>query len=271
MKLPVSRRTRPSRRSKPLPFAERARVFALRAIIVVGCAALGLAVTSLGARLLGFTLHSSFFTIENVQVVGASPTVEQEVLALIAAIQNEQSSSLFALLSDRTRESVEQLPRVRSARVRKDFPQTLRIEIEERVPLVVGLAGELFWMDREGVLLARATAEEITEARTPLLTGLRGAGSTPGTRIDQPRLSEMLGALHALKERDIVMWERFAEWHLNSRNEIVGVMREGLEVRFGDHDPMEKMPILAAVLRQKGDLENKTLIDLRFKSQVVYY
>ena len=54
--------------------------------------------------------------------------------------------------------------------------------------------------------------------------------------------------------------------------QIVRDAREhGVEVRFGTTDPIERLPVLASVLRDKPKLERCTYLDLRFGRQVFYY
>ena len=56
-----------------------------------------------------------------------------------------------------------------------------------------------------------------------------------------------------------------------NRDEVVGVLKPGIEVRFGAVDPRTRLAKLVSVLRVKKELEQYTYFDLRFDSQVVYF
>lgn len=232
---------------------------------------MGSGFTWLGLRVDRFIRASDFFTIENVEIFEASEVVQGEIRQIVSNLKAGGEDNLLLMRKGQWRMRIEALPRVRSALLRRHFPGTLQIKIEERKPLVAANAGGLFWIDRDGVLLAKAGVSEIAKAGVPVLTGLRGPSLTPGVQVRQPMLKETLGTIRFLREREPELGARFAEWHLNSSDEVVGVLRKGLEVRFGQGDPAEKLALLATLLDEVDALEDSRYLDLRFDAQAVYY
>lgn len=269
MKLRSLLPSRPSGRTHPAPFRERAHRLGLRLLFFVGFIGVAAGLFALGIRADRFVRKSDFFVIDEVAVRGASPGLEQQIRNLVGQIKEEGDTNLLLLSAGETKSRVEGLPRVRSASVHKELPKTLKIDVVERRPLIAGLAGDFYWLDEEGFLLDTATAKEVAEAGIPVLTGLRGSPFKLGKRLDQPRLTETLEAVRFLKERDPELGAQFSEWNINSQNEIVGILKQGVEVRFGATDPLERFAALEAVLQKKKNLRDYTYLDLRFDSQAV--
>lgn len=271
MKLPAFLTSRSRGRTPKYPFEQRVRLYAIRGGLLLLVSAAGVGLFALGLRADAFVRKSDFFRIQDLVITGATPQLEREVRILVDALKQEGENNLFLLSTDEVERRVEELPRVRSASAAKELPHTLRVKLDERVPLIAGLAGGLFWLDEEGVLIDRATPREVAEAGLPILTGLRGSRFHPGMKLEQPRLDETLRAILFLKEKDPELGRQFAEWHLNSRDEVVGILKPGVEVRFGSADPLVRLPALSAVLREKPEIRDSTYLDLRFESQVVSY
>jgi cell division protein FtsQ len=115
------------------------------------------AVSLLGLSLL--LLTSPRFRVEQVTVLHQSASAEQ---AITRATQLTQvvGQNIFLLNTSRVAREVAMVPSVLSARVVARFPNTVEIELVERVPVVRwhSSAGA-FLVDDQGLVLAEATAE----------------------------------------------------------------------------------------------------------------
>ncbi len=218
-----------------------------------------------------FLRRSDFFALARIEIVGASAVLEAQLREALAIGGAPAASNLLSLDAAGIAAGLERLPRLRAARILKQYPATLRVEVQERVPFVAVLLDELYWMDADGVLLGPVPTEDWNGEAGPILTGLRELEPQPGRRLRQARLPETLRALRYLADNDPRLGARFAEWHLTADDEIVGVLKEGIEVRFGPVDPLTKMAVLAAVLRARPNLSDLRCLDLRFEGQVVYF
>jgi cell division septal protein FtsQ len=217
-----------------------------------------------------FIGSSDFFAIRNVNIYGASPALESEIRSTVERLLREGNRNLVAFRPAHALFYLEDLPRVRSIEIQKRYPRTIRIDVEEREPVTAVNVGRLFWIDREGVLLAEVKPEELADVSPPL-TGVRGDGLAPGDRLDQPSLDPTLRAIEYLEKHERPLSRRFAQWHLTREDEIIGILDGGVEVRFGRTDPLAAMPMLATLMRVKPDWEQYTYFDLRFDSQIVYF
>lgn len=253
-----------------VPFGFRARQFFTIVYRVVFLALVTGLLYLTGLRVDAFVRQSDFFELREVRVVGATTALNVQVQDLLTTLRERGEDNLVTFNLERAVFQVRNLPRVREVTFRKIYPSTLGVEIEERQPLTVANLGDLYWIDREGVLLGRADMRDVAGQDIPLLTGLRGSGFHAGLQLEQPHLRDVLEAVEFLKNEDPELASRFAEWNLNANNEITGILREGVEVRFGEFHPLERLARLEALLRKKGDLEDTTYVDLRFETQIVY-
>lgn len=240
---------------------------ALALAVLTGVVVVGL----VSRRFHHFVRESSFFTLERVEIAGASARLDREIREQIERMRAEGAENLLEFNLSHARFYLEALPRVRSVEIRKEYPRTLRVEVQERVPVTSLSAngGRLFLVDEDGVVFARAEGAELASLGAPPVTGIEGELEL-GSRIDRPRLLQILQTLRFLEERDPELANRFAEWHLTPDDEVTGILAEGVEVRFGDADLRSRLPALAAVLDSRGGVEPLTYLDLRFESQVVY-
>lgn len=269
-----SRQTRPKRRRRPAarrPFYERYRRYILAPIYLGAAAAVCAGSYLLAKDFVRFTRETDFFKISDVRVAGASTLLEAQVHDAVTDLTAEGRHNLLFFDLNRARFKIEHIPRVRSVRLEKKFPQTLKVHIEERQPLLAANCEGLFWMDREGVLLGRASAEEVVREQKPILTGLNAPKPFAGMQVEQPHLIDVLDAHEFLSRHDPQMAGSFAEWNISAQDEVTGILHEGVEVRFGEAPVKTKLAVLGSVLREKTDLDQYTYFDLRFDSQVVYF
>ncbi|MDD5057983.1 MAG: cell division protein FtsQ/DivIB [Sideroxydans sp.] len=117
---------------------------------------------SLGLVLYGavrYVLRLPVFPLRAVELVAAPQRVATEQIEKI--VREQISGNFFTVDLDRTRQAFEQLPWVRKVSVRRKFPWSLEIEIEEQVALarwnamaLVNTHGEVFVARTEQVLPA---------------------------------------------------------------------------------------------------------------------
>lgn len=110
-----------------------------------------------GAGLYGL-LGTSAFGFRHLVVDGEHYTSEDTVTAAVAL---SQGTSLVRLQTDTLATAVRAITTVRDARVTVELPDTVRIHIDEREPILVWATGSArFLVDRAGLLFASADGEE---------------------------------------------------------------------------------------------------------------
>jgi cell division protein FtsQ len=153
----AGRRKSSSARSASLAFA------ALRFFAALLLAAL-LGAGGYGMRY--FLLHSPHFALRNVQI---SPThhVTAEALRRRAAIP--AGTNLFRLDLATVRQNLASVPWLRSVKLHRELPATLRVEVSEYEPVALICLDSLYLVSATGEVFKRAAASEYDHL--PVLTG----------------------------------------------------------------------------------------------------
>lgn len=208
-----------------------------RVVAVAVCVAGGLAVAYLAAR------HTPLFAVQELQVQGAPPRVEQ---AIRAELQPVLGTSLVALDGGELVDRLESLPVVKAAAYDRAFPHTLRLVIRpERQLAVVRSRGGGAWVVSEGGRVLRpAPSRALT--RLPQVALGPGMLLHPGESLGNPATLTALRAL-TLVPRPFPLHLRSARMQLGRVTLVVG---EGTELRLGEPSELGlKLVIAERVLR----------------------
>jgi cell division protein FtsQ len=200
----------------------------------------GAAAVLLAAGAYGLARGTSLFAVGAVEVSGASPTVAQQVRS---ELRTYEGRSLLAVNGAAVEQRVAGLPTVRSARVDRAFPHTLRIHIVPEVPVAVLRRGRDAWLvSARGRVIAptaRGARGGLPRIWLPSRTTI-----TAGTLLtDEP------GALAARSLATFVgsgFAERIAFVRALDGQLTLGI-RGGLEVQLGT--PVD-LPLKVAIARE---------------------
>lgn len=121
--------------------------------LILALATLAFTAFAVGRTVQRLSAQGRFFPIRQVQVLGLKLSAASDVVALTGLQGGE--SLVFCPTGAITRQ-VEASPRYESVKVERVFPQTLRITLTERLPLVLLRVGNtVAEVDREGRILGR--------------------------------------------------------------------------------------------------------------------
>lgn len=239
---------------------------ALLTAVVVGA---GYGGRQAGQDALGWADH--FFEITVVEITRTERISREDVLVML-----DLEPGRGLLLFDRARaaRTLETHPWVRRAVVRRVFPETLVVELEEREPVAVlkaGPDGHTFLLDRDGAIIAAGTPPD--DERLPMLTGVEYADALLKTGETEARIHAGL-ALVAVLDRSGV---GRTEVDVRRPRDLV-VYASGLRFRFGDGDFGDKVERYQQVsdrvrdrVRSQGRAVPARLVevDLRFQDKVI--
>jgi cell division protein FtsQ len=194
------------------------------------------AVVVLIALLVGavwLVLFSSYLSVQGVQVTGVHQLSASQVRA---AANVPEGQPLARVDLDRIRSRVEAMAPVRSADVTREWPDQVRIVVEEREPIaVVEIGGQLRGMDAEGVIFR-------DYAKAP--PGLPRVESAAAA--DSEALREAALVVAALPS-DLASKVDHVE--VTTVDEISLALRDGRTVEWGSSERSdEKAEVLAALL-----------------------
>lgn len=173
----------------------------------------------------------AFFDVRTIEVRGAVHLGPDRVREIV---RKEFPANLNALDLDKVRRRLEKISWVRTAQVRKAYPDALEVDVTERKPVGVACLGKLWLFDREGVLLEEFRPEAGWKDQ-PLLTGLLPAKDGVMPEENRERIALFLRFLDAVEAEDVTLARRISEIDVSDREDIVLVPMEGIpRVHLGD-------------------------------------
>lgn len=181
---------------------------------------------------------SPLVDVEEVRVDGTRRLPPNQVLA---AAGIDRGTPLATVDVDGAQRRIAALPYVRGVVVRREWPDRVVVEVDERVPaLAVPVAGGVVLYDAEGVRLGGASA---APTAVPLL---RVAGGRPGPALVRAVVA-VVGAIPASVRADVLGYTA------TSVDEVGFALRGNREVVWGGADDSPaKAAVLVALLRRPG-------------------
>lgn len=229
-----------------------------------------LGLVALAAGLVAAWVWQRTLPLERVTVVGAVHADAAEVAALTQA--EPDSVALFSLSPALMADRAQRHPWVRAAHVRRLPTGTLRVRVEERVPVALAIDGggrPAYFLDAEGFRMPlQAAAPAVYDV--PVLRG--GPDYHPVQPVESAALRDLLAALaHADEQTAALVSE--VEW---GRAPTLWTTPAGghgsVPVRLAHADPDDQLRRLRAFWDQavlpRPDIRFD-LVDLRFHDQVV--
>jgi len=224
--------------------------------------------------LFGFTLYrfaflSDYFELKQLVITGdVSEQVESELRAL-TQLEPGRGINLLRIDSEKVRETVLKHPRIKSASVKKYYPNVLVIRARERKPAAVVACEDLYLVDREGYVLDRVPNLERGQETLPFITGVPKEEIVFGQKIPGETVERALDLYECLRTSSPRLAEKLSEIRLNRDGGLALVLSGGVEVRLGREGFAERLAKLDYFVRKRS-LEDLEYIDLRFKNQIVY-
>jgi cell division protein FtsQ len=230
--------------------------------LAVGAAA-GLLLVAAGARFgpagWSWLEHHPYFALEEIMV---SPTHHVHPGELLQFADVRPGMSIWRFPAAVLAARLTAHPWVRAARVRRELPRRLVIDVVEREPVAVVMLGGLFYVDRFGVVFAPLGPRERLDL--PLITGVRGAG--------MPIHLAMRHALKALRFVEAAALPfRVSEVHIDEEQGVqVFPVEPPVAVTLGWGRLKTKTERLGEVLTAFAGRETEIReIDLTFRAQAV--
>lgn len=242
----ATRKSRARTRAAVVPFTgarrRRAASGARASLPSAQSLAAGIALLALGLG--GYTAarSTSVFAIRDVQVVGATPALAQEIRAALAPFGGE---SLLALDRQGLVAGLEALPHVRAAAYDRAFPHTLVVTVERELPAAVVRRGSQSWLVSDRGRLLEPVARG-AHPRLPRVWVPQSVAAEPGAVLASAEAVRAVRAAAVLRDgalpahvRTITAGERELTFQLGS----------GLELRLGDRRELElKLAVAARIL-----------------------
>ncbi|MFN8007688.1 MAG: FtsQ-type POTRA domain-containing protein [Terriglobia bacterium] len=253
--------------NKSRPSLKQWFVWGLRTFtITLLCLALG----SVAFMTMDFLLHSPKFDLAIREIHGLKNVPESQLLTKLRLIE-DQNKNLLMLDLDEVRRSLEVIPWIRSAVVRRVFPDKLIVEVTERTPIAFARVDHAtFLVDDEGILL-EGDSESPREFDFPVIIGLEGSLEPEVLERNHKRVALYQNLIHALDGSGAALSKDLSEVHLQDPGSLAVLLNDDPVLVVLGADQLErKFRRYLAMSRQiKEKCPQVDTVDLRFQDQVI--
>ncbi len=191
---------------------------------------------------------SSWLTVESVEVTGTQELTRQQVLRAAGV---PIAAPLAGVDLDAIEIRVRSLATVRSARVSRQWPHDVRIEVEERTPVaVIQVGDQLRNLDGDGVIFGHLGRAPDDLPRVQSVAVADDAGGVSSTSSDA--LREAAAVADALEPAFLATVDHL---EVETVDRITLALRDGRVVRWGSaEESARKAEVLAALLGQQAEV-----------------
>lgn len=246
------------------PFKVRAARFfkkAGKAVLIIGA----LPALSFG----GWRLYKEITTTERlalktISVEGASK-VSEELLVELSGLKPGQN--ILSFDKDEVIKGLKTNPWVESAVIDRSLPDTVIIEVKERMPVALVKLDEMYVMDSAGVVFKKFTQEDGLDL--PVVTGLTkeylGAEDNKGVQENLLRLISILSGRSGFNIANV------SEINVDPAMGLsIYTLEDGVRLEVGLEDFEEKLASFERILKLRGgSLEGVEAMDLNDDREVV--
>jgi cell division protein FtsQ len=236
-----------------------------RRLLVVGKALAVLAsiigVVLAGRQVVRHVIASPRFAVRELRIAPTTHVTEDEVRALLGV---RLGDPLLAVDPDAVAAALTKHPWIASARVRRDLPATLAVDVVERRAIATALVGSLYLLDEAGRPFKRATPEEADGL--PVLTGVTREQYAAMRATSEAVFRDGLALLEAYEAVDgpaRPARPKLSEVHVDPRSGFSLVLLDGGgEIRLGRGDFADKLARLdriVAALDRRGPAALRTV------------
>ena len=214
---------------------------------------------------IGFVLASDALTVTRITVQGNQRMSRGEVLGLLEGLSG---TSIVLIDLESWRQKLLMSPWVADASIRRMFPGTLAVAIEERQPIGIGrIKGTLFLIDRTGTVIDEF-GPNYADFDLPIIDGLSPIGEE-GQAVDEVRAALAGRLMSELASRPKLAGQVSQIDVTDSRNAIVLLKGDTALLRVGDENFIQRLQsyldLMPALRERMPDID---YVDLRFDERV---
>ncbi len=188
-------------------------------------------------------------------------------------VSNLVGSSIFQVDEKTIRMNLEKEHFIQAARISRHFPNTLNIELIERIPIAMLNTNPIMFIDEFAVVLPGV--EKALEQNLPILSGFNETKNLfpLGKLTLSSKVREVIRLITHIKNQYPFIYQNISEFRLNLQDEYELILLEKPTfIMLGIKDFYKKLQILdqfQKTLSSKRKLTDYSKIDLRYKNQVV--
>ena len=236
-------------------------IFKKALIMLVLC----MSITGASAYLLKFGVTNwNYLQMKDSEVAG---TIHINPDIIHIALSEFKGENLYLLEDDAVRDRLAQLPCVKDVKILRIFPSTLKVVIEERLPIayIQTDQNEYFLIDEQGVLLDKI--EFASGVDLPVFCKISINNLTLGQEVSDTNFKILLNVYKALKMKYPDFLASVAELYIEDGDVIISEQERGVRFIIGDRDFDERLEKLVFAYQNFG-VATYSEIDVRFSDPI---
>jgi cell division protein FtsQ len=217
-----------------------------KVIVVIGVVALSVLA---GRQVVRHVIASPRFAVKDVRVAATTHVTAEEIQDLTGV---EIGDPLLTVDPDQVAARLTQHPWIAAARVRRELPSALSIEVTERQAVASALMGALYLLDDSGRPFKRADSDEADGL--PVITGVTREQYAGLRSVSEAVFREALTLLATYTEPPAgTARPKLSEIHVDPRAGFSLILLDGAgEIRLGRGDTEEKLARFDQIVAAAG-------------------
>ena len=219
-----------------------------------------------------FFALSSFFAVSQIKISG-NATISDDRLRELSGIDIGQN--IFAVDMQKVEDWLKIDYMVKEAKVSRQLPATLKIDITERTSCAIVVAGSSFAIvDSQGMVIKRL--REISEADLIYISGVDGVqgGLMPGEKLDNEQMTTAIEVIQQIPQL-VAESSGIGELDVQDPQKIKLYTKAGVEIRIGSSANFDEKQIVYTNiindLEKNKKLDNIRYIDVSLPDRPVYF
>ncbi|MBC8526360.1 MAG: FtsQ-type POTRA domain-containing protein [Candidatus Cloacimonetes bacterium] len=205
------------------------------------------------------------FNIKEIEIKGTQ-FINDDILCI--RLSSFQGENLFEVAYSEIEKVLSKSPKIKSFKVIRKIPYTLKISIIERIPIAYlkSLDGDVYLIDIEGVLLS--FAKDLLEYDLPVFSNVRTDNLTLGNVIQDEAINVLLDVYRKIKEFNSNFFCKLAEFYIKDGEVVIVEKGRGVRFLLGEENFSERIDKLIFTYQNFG-IANFLEIDVRFNDIVI--
>ena len=191
---------------------------------------------------------ADWFPVKHVRIEGSFQYIAKDKLKQV--LQGQLTHGLYNVDLQQIQQTLNELPWIKKASVKRVWPDAINIKIEEHRPIVRW--GDKGLLDQNGNLFYPDNMKNLQQI--PLLTGTVG--------YEKKLLEIMKGVVLSLQDRKFVL----TEFHVNKRGAWKIKLKNGMKLMLGQKEPLKKFQLFLKTFSLIGKSQEAkvAIVDLRY-------
>ncbi len=211
-----------------------------------------------------FLSSSSYFRLHNIVVAGVCDDFKEELIKISGLKEKE---NLLSIESSTIRKNIERHPWIKSVCLKKEFPHTLYIKVENEEAAAIVILETMSFMDKEGIIFKDVESNDCIDF--PVVTGLSQGDVNNGAKLK--RVASFLNAIHLCASPLLI--KNLSEIHVEEDGAFIAYFKKlPFKVLFGRDDFERKIGSLIDIishLRTTYRIDHARSIDLDYGDRAV--